>query len=316
MIPVVPIIVGPSASGKTLLSLRIAERKPCEIVSADSRQIYKRMDIGTAKPTQSERARVRHHCIDLLEPDEIFSAGRFGPMARGLVSDIFSRGLTPLVVGGSGLYVRALVDGIIEGSFRDDDLRKRLNEEAETQGLDALHRRLLSSDPDAARKIHANDRKRIIRALEVGLLSGVPLSTLQRDGTVKADFVPRFFGLDWPRDVLYRRIDARVDGMIHDGLVREVQDLVSRGFSLENNAMDSVGYKEILRHLNGELELGAAVEAIKKNTRRFAKRQMTWFHGDPRIRWFDVEKAEDLTSIADQIVDALFQGPRALELSG
>jgi tRNA dimethylallyltransferase len=305
MIPAVPILVGPTASGKTLISLRIAERIPCEVVSADSRQMFKHMDVGTAKPSSSETKKVRHHCIDLFAPDEVFSAGQFGPMARVIVRDILSRGLMPLVVGGSGLYIRALVDGIFEGGFKDDELRSKLNEEAETGGLEVLYRRLMSSDPDAARKIHANDRKRIIRALEVGMLSGKRISTLQKDNTIRADWTPRFFGLEWPRDTLCSRIDTRVDGMIRDGLVREVRELAARGYSLRNNAMDSVGYKEILRFLDGELELDEAVEEIKKNTRRFAKRQMTWFHRDPRIRWFAVRETEELLSIANHIAAEL-----------
>jgi tRNA dimethylallyltransferase len=305
MNPDVPIIVGPTASGKTHVSLNLAERMPCEIVSADSRQIFRHMDIGTAKPSPSERARVRHHFIDRLEPDEVFSAGQYGTLARAVVRDIFARGLTPLVVGGSGLYLRALVDGIFEGSFRDEELRGRLREEAETQGLDSLYRRLSSLDPDAARKIHANDQKRIIRALEVCLVSGAPFSRLQRDGTLKADWTPRFFGLNWPREILYRRIDDRVGAMIRDGLVREVQDLVARGFTRRHNALDSVGYKEILLYLDAGLELEAAVELIRKNTRRFAKRQMTWFRGDGRIRWIDVRDIEDLTSVSGRILDLL-----------
>jgi tRNA dimethylallyltransferase len=311
MISGVPILVGPTGSGKTQLSLLIAERMPCEIVSADSRQIYRHMDIGTAKPSPAVRRRFRHHCIDLFEPDEVFSAGRFGPLARGIVDDIFSRGLTPLVVGGSGLYIRALVDGIFEGSFRDEGLRRSLNEEAEKRGLDALYRRLSSLDPDAARKIHANDRKRIIRALEVRLLSGIPLSTLQREGTVKAGWTPLFFGLNWPRDILVRRIGERVDAMLRDGLVREVRELALKGYSLRHNAMDSVGYKEILMHLDGTLGLDAAVELIKQNTRRFAKRQMTWFRGEPRIRWFDVRETGDLASVGDRIAADIESGTRS-----
>ena len=306
MIQPVPILVGPTASGKTALSLLLAQRMRCEIVSADSRQIYKRMDIGTAKPSPSERERIRHHCIDILDPDEDFSAGRYGPMARQRVHDIDSRGLVPLVVGGSGLYVRALVDGIFEGGFRDETIRLRLKEEAETEGPEFLHRRLESLDPDAAARIHPNDGKRIIRALEVRSLSGVPLSKLQREGTVRADFPPRLFGIDWPRDLLYGRIEDRVDGMVRSGLVQEVKDLVSSGYSLRNNALDSVGYKEILMVLEGKLELQAAVELIKKNTRRFAKRQMTWFRGDPRIRWFSVRSAEELSDVAERITEDLF----------
>jgi tRNA dimethylallyltransferase len=304
----VPILVGPTSSGKTALSLLLSRRMRCEIISADSRQIYRRMDIGTAKPSPSERERVRHHCIDILDPDEDFSAGQYGPLARRLVHDIDSRGLVPLVVGGSGLYIRALVDGIFEGGFRDEATRKQLKEEAEAEGPEVLHHRLEFLDPEAAARIHPNDGKRIIRALEVRSLSGVPLSKLQREGTIRADFPTRLFGLDWPRDLLYGRIEGRVDDMLRGGLIQEVQDLVSSGYSLGNNALDAVGYKEILMHLDGTLELEAAADLIKKNTRRFAKRQMTWFRGDPRIRWFHVRSAEELSDVAERIADDLSPG--------
>jgi len=303
MIPRVTILAGPTASGKTALSFLICERLPCEIISADSRQIYKSMDIGTAKPTPVERAGARHHCIDLLDPDVDFSAGRYGPLARQAVRDVLSRGAVPLVVGGSGLYIRALVDGIFEGRFRDEDARQRMREEVEAVGPEALHRRLASLDPEAATKIHPNDAKRIIRALEVLIASGVAISKLQRERTVRADFHLLMFGLDWPRDLLYRRIDERVDSMLSAGLVQEVRDLASRGYSLRNNALDSVGYREILMHLEGALDLDAAVDLIKQKTRRFAKRQMTWFRGDPRIRWFQVESVEEFSGITEQIVE-------------
>jgi tRNA dimethylallyltransferase len=277
----------------------------CEIVSADSRQVYRRMDIGTAKPSATERKAVRHHCIDILDPDEDFSAGLYGPVARRAVDEIFSRGTVPLLVGGSGLYIRALVDGIFEGGFRDDDLRKRLKEEAVRTGPEALHRRLAAVDPAAAGRIHPNDAKRIIRGLEVHAASGTAISKLQSEGTVPAGFRVKMFGLDWPRETLYRRIDERVDAMIAAGLVREVEDLASSGYSLRNNALDSVGYREILMHLNGMIGLEEAVELVRKNTRRFAKRQMTWFRGDPRIRWFSLESAGELPGIAERILAEL-----------
>jgi tRNA dimethylallyltransferase len=305
MISVVPIIVGPTASGKTALSMLLCRRMSCEIVSADSRQVYRRMDIGTAKPSPAEREAVRHHCMDILDPDVDFSAGRYGPMARLSVGDISSRGKVPLVVGGSGLYIRALVDGIFEGGFRDEDLRKRLKEESLLTGPEALHGRLAALDPAAAARIHPNDGKRIIRGLEVCASSGTAISKLQAEGTVPADFPVIMFGLDWPRELLYHRIEKRVDAMLAAGLVREVEDLVSSGYSLRNNALDSVGYREILMHLDGILGLEEAVELVKKNSRRFAKRQMTWFRGDPRIRWFRVESDEALSGIAERIIDEL-----------
>lgn len=298
----IPILVGPTASGKTDLSLRIAERLSFEILSADSRQVYRHMDIGTAKPTEEERRRVPHHCIDIADPDAVFSAGQYGMLARGIVRGILSRNKTALVVGGSGLYIRALVDGIFHGNFRDEGVRRRLNEEAEGLGLESMHRCLRDVDPVAAGRIHPNDRRRIIRALEVCAISGRPLSRLQKEGTEPADFDPLFFGLNWPRDVLYERIERRVDRMMEKGLVDEVRKLKETGYSPAHNAMDSVGYREIFHHLDGRITLEEAVALIKKNTRRFAKRQMTWFRSDRRIEWMEVRDSMEFDGMADRIV--------------
>jgi tRNA dimethylallyltransferase len=301
----VPLLIGPTASGKTDLSLRIAGSLPVEIVSADSRQIYKHMDIGTAKPGTEELRRVSHHCIDIVEPDVVFSAGQYGTLARAIGEDILSRNKIPLIVGGSGLYIRALVDGIFSGNFKNDEVRKRLSEEVDERGLDVLYRRLQKTDPLSAEKIHSNDRKRIIRALEVFELSGIPVSMLRKEGTEPADFHPLFFGLNWPREVLYDRIERRVDRMMEEGLVREVQKLKDMGFSLQHNAMNSVGYREMVQHLEGWITLDEAVTLIKKNTRRFAKRQMTWFRSNKRIQWLDIREPADLDGFAERIVQAV-----------
>ena len=298
----VPLLVGPTASGKTDLSLRIADRIPCEIVCADSRQIYRHMDIGTAKPTPEQRSAVAHHCIDILDPDADFSAGQYGTLACRIVHEIHARKRIPLVVGGSGLYIRALTDGIFTGNFKDQGLRERLNREADEVGTEALHERLRNLDLSAAEKIHSNDRKRTIRALEVIELSGQPLSRLQKELTKPADFPSVFFGLNWPRSMLYRRIEERVDRMISDGLVDEVHQLHFMGYSQKCNSMNSVGYKEISQYIEGHTTLEEAVALIKKNTRRFAKRQMTWFRSDRRIQWIDIQSTDDLDVAVDRIV--------------
>lgn len=299
------LIVGPTASGKTQLSMRVAKKCDVEIVSADSRQIYRTMDIGTAKPTPSEREVVPHHCIDIKNPDESFSAGEYGQLSRHIICGIFSRGRTPVVVGGSGLYIRAMVDGVFSGDYRDATLRERLKRRADEEGLVVFYNWLSEVDPIAARKIHPNDRKRIIRALEVYELSGKPISRVQKEKTEPADFVPIFWGLRWDRDDLYRRIERRVDDMVQAGLVQEVERLKEMGFGLDHNSLDSVGYREVFAYLDGNTSSEEMVKLIKRNTRRFAKKQMTWFRRDSRIRWIDVQEPVDWNDIAQQVLGSV-----------
>ena len=272
-----------------------------EIVSADSRQVYRHMDIGTAKPSPEEREKIPHHCIDIRDPDEFFSAGEYGKLARRIVSEILTRGRLPIVVGGSGLYIRALVDGVFSGDFRDPVLRMKLNRQADEMSLECLYDRLRQIDPVAAQKIHPNDRKRIVRALEVCELSGRPVSKIQEEKTEPADFVPEFWGLRWPREVLYRRIEERVDRMMDAGLVKEVERLLGNGYGPELNSLDSVGYKEVFGYLDGNTTLAETVALIKQNTRRFAKKQMTWFRRDRRIQWIDVEEPVDCDGVVGRI---------------
>ena len=299
-------IVGPTASGKTTLSLNVAERLTGEIVSADSRQVYRYMDIGTAKPNAEDRNRLPHHCIDILDPDEPFSAGEYGKMARNIVEKIHNLGKITIVVGGSGLYIRALIDGMFAGKFKDEELRMKLEQQADEEGLAVLFDRLESIDPESARRIHPNDRKRIIRALEATELAGMPMSQLQSEHTLAPDYSVRWIGLNWPRSLLYHRIEDRVDVMIDSGLIEEVERLREMGYSRDLNSMDSLGYKEVFAYLDGELTQEGMHETIKQNTRRFAKRQMTWFRRDDRIRWYAPKDENDLSSIA---LDFL-SGPR------
>jgi tRNA dimethylallyltransferase len=299
------VVVGPTASGKTRLSLSIAKIGDGEIVSADSRQIYRYLEIGTAKPSKNEMEGIPHHCIDIINPDESFSAGAYGKYARHIVSEIHARRHLPIVVGGSGLYIRALVDGIFWEECKDPELREKLKEEAEKKGLNILYQRLCKVDPEAAEKIHTNDKKRIIRALEVYEITGQPISRMQKEKTQPADFSTHFWGLRWPREVLYQRINKRVDTMLEKGLVEEVKQLQSQGLGPALNALDSVGYKEIFAFLQGECSYGEAIEQIKRNTRRFAKKQLVWFRGDRRIRWIDMEAPVDWRGIARQILSEL-----------
>ncbi len=282
----IPIIVGPTASGKSALAVALARRLGGEVISADSRQLYRFMDVGTAKPTREEREGVPHHGFDLVAPDEEYSAGRFAREARGWIKGIQERGHQPIVAGGSGLYLEALVDGFFAGEDgKDPDLRKELERREGTEGLARLYEELEQRDPAYAAKTLPGDRQRILRALEVAITTGKPFSSLhdrQRDGL---DQPVRWYGLDWPREVLYERIDRRVDEMLDRGLVAEVRGLLDRGYS-GTNAMKSVGYAEIVDWLEGRVEtLAEAAETIRRNTRHYAKRQLTWFRRNDRITW-------------------------------
>lgn len=274
------VIAGPTASGKTSLSLSLAERLNGEIVSADSMQIYRRMDIGTAKASAAERARVPHHMIDIAEPDEDYSVARYVNDAARCCDDILERGKLPLIVGGTGLYIDSLLSGRSFGE-RDEDpsLRNSLNVKYDTIGGDAMLEELREFDPDRAALLHSADRKRIIRAFEVYILSGKTIS--QHDAETRAlpsryealFIIPGFRN----RSALYSRIDIRVDDMLESGLVNEVRKLLESGISSKCTAMQAIGYKEIAEYLKGNIPLDSATETIKQSSRRYAKRQLTWF---------------------------------------
>jgi tRNA dimethylallyltransferase len=279
-------VVGPTASGKTALAIELAERLNTEIVSADSMQVYRGMEIGTAAPTAEERARVPHHLVSFLDPMEVFSAGKFERQAREIVERLNAAGKTAVVVGGSGLYLRALLDGLFPGPTADEEIRERLRVEAETEGVEALYRRLEEVDPEYAAAILPGDLRRIVRALEVYEITGEAMSALHRQHreAVKPLSSVQVI-LDWPRDELYARIDARVDRMIAGGFLDEVRGLLERGYAERLASLRSLGYGEMTAHLKGELSLGEAIELMKRNTRRFAKRQLIWFRADPRVYW-------------------------------
>lgn len=305
---VVPVlaVVGPTASGKTALALDLAERLDTEIVSADSMQFYRGMEIGTGAPIAPELARVRHHFIGFLRPDEAFSAGAYEIAARDVVAALNARGKTAVVVGGSGLYVSALIDGLFPGPGKDETVRARLQAEAEDAGVGELYARLAAVDNDYARTINPNDLRRIVRALEVFELTGRPLSALHREHRESERSLNAVqVGLDYPRDELYARIEARVDQMLASGLVAEVERLIDEGYGADIERLRSLGYREMAAYLRGESTLDEAVELMKRNTRRYAKRQLTWFRGDPRVKWLKAGGDRTLAALAEEAIEAM-----------
>jgi len=298
------VLVGPTASGKSRLSIPLASRLNGEIISADSRQIYRHMDIGTAKPSPGERGKIRHYFVDELDPAEHFDAGEFGRRGRGTIDEVFRKGKLPIVVGGSGLYIRALVDGFFEGPSADSGVRTELFERAREDGNESLLRELERVDPEAARGMLPTNIRRIVRALEVYTLTGAPMTSLQKSN-VPANFVPTIFGLRWKRDLLYRRINERVDKMLADGFLEEVRRLQQLGYSPDLNALQTVGYKEAFEHLGGRISEDVMIELMKRNSRRYAKRQMTWFRGDERIVWIDVSDESGFDEIAESIAEQM-----------
>ncbi|MBI1936813.1 MAG: tRNA (adenosine(37)-N6)-dimethylallyltransferase MiaA [Ignavibacteriales bacterium] len=291
------VIVGPTCSGKTKLSISLAEKMNGEIISADSRQIYKYLDIGTAKPLPEELRKVKHHFVDCFEPEGDYNVSKFETDALNIIEKLFAENKTPILCGGSGLYIKALVDGIFNTIDVDVEFREELKKNRELFGNEHLYEELKKVDPVSAANMLPQNWKRVMRALEVYHLSGVPIRQFQeiyKRDNVNISFVQ--FGLNWERQILYKNIEKRVDKMIGDGLVDEVEKILSKGYSKELNSLNTVGYKEIISFLNNEYPLERAIELIKRNTRRFAKRQMTWFRKDERINWIDVTNDKDFSS--------------------
>ncbi|MCL4489642.1 MAG: tRNA (adenosine(37)-N6)-dimethylallyltransferase MiaA [Chloroflexi bacterium] len=280
-------ILGPTAVGKTRAAIQLAEELHGEIVSADSRLVYRGMDIGTAKPTLQEQRRVPHHLIDLVEPGESFSLAQYQQQAYATIADIHARGKVPFLVGGSGLYVRAVLDGLAIPRVAPNLERRQ---ELEQQATAALYTRLRQMDPIAADRIDPRNKRRIIRAIEVSETAGEPISRLQSERAPSYRILR--IGLTLPREELYRRINARVDAMMASGLVEEVKGLIDRGYPLDAPAMSGLGYRQIALYVRGEATLDEAVRLLKRDTRRFVHHQYSWFRlDDPRIRWFDLSKA-------------------------
>lgn len=286
--PPLLVLVGPTAVGKTGLSISIAKAWNCEILSGDSMQVYKGMDIGTAKIRPEEMGGIPHHSIDIVRPDQTFNAADFQRMARPLIADIASRGKLPFIVGGTGLYIESLIYGyeFSEGGA-DEAFRREQQAVLAAHGEQALHDRLREIDPLTADRLHPNDHRRVIRALEVAHLTGIPQSEHLAHQRRESPYRLCLLGLAMERERLYRRIEERIDEMLAGGLVAEVAGLLAAGYGRELPAMQGLGYKEIFAHLAGELTLAEAVALLKRNTRRFAKRQLSWFRHMSEITWIE-----------------------------
>lgn len=298
-------IVGPTASGKTDVAIALAERLGTEIVSADSMQFYRGMAIGTGQPTPEQLARVPHHFIGHLRPDEFVSAGLYGEQARAVVARLNAEGKAAVVVGGSGLYLRALIDGLFEGPGRSCDIRERLHALADAGETPALYARLQALDPAYAGTVYPGDLKRIVRALEVHELTGKPLSAHHAEQQADGEALDAAqVGLDWPRETLYARINSRVLAMFEAGLVHEVESLLQAGFETQMERIKSIGYREVMAHLRGGAGLEETVAAVQMQHRRYAKRQLTWFRRDTRIHWVPMG-AEPSVFQAERVVQHL-----------
>jgi tRNA dimethylallyltransferase len=291
MKPKLIIVLGPTASGKSEIALRLAEEREGEIINADSLQVYRYLDIGTGKPSAEERARVPHHLIDIVDPDEEFHVAMFRHLALDAVSKIVARGKPVIVCGGTGLYIKALTRGLFQGPQRSKEFRQRIDEEIEQKGLGVAYQRLERLDPAMIGHIHPNDRQRIIRALEVYEITGKPMSEWQRGHAFKDDpFDTLKIGANREREELYQRINARCQRMIQEGLLAEVQSLVSRGYGLGLKPMQSVGYRHMGLVSQNKLMLEEALALMQSDTRHLAKRQLTWFRQDRGIKWFHPER--------------------------
>ena len=288
VLPGIVVICGPTGSGKSELALRLAERFDGEIVNADSMQVYVGLNIGTAKPSAESMQRFPHHLFDIVTPDQEFTAADYSRHGRQVILDICARGKTVIVVGGTGLYIRALLGGLAESPGGDEDYRAELTTIADRDGNIVLLERLEKIDPQTAARLHVNDRFRIIRALEVYHQSGRPFSAYQT-GFVEQWCIPYKIGINVSREELYKRINCRVEQMLAAGLVEEVQSLLAAGYHRGLKALRSIGYKEICACLAGELSLAEATELIKRDSRRYAKRQLTWFKKEPDINWVEYQ---------------------------
>ncbi len=299
------VITGPTATGKSRIGVLVAELVDGEIVSADSMLVYKGMEIGTAKPAGTEMHNIPHHLIDIVNPDQEYSVALFQKQARANIADILGRNKLPVMVGGAGLYIKAVIDGYDFSSARGSEhFRNKLLKESDDKGPESLHRRLSKIDPQAASNLHPKDVRRVIRALEVYSLTDRPISSYHKmlDQPLYELYM---FGLTMGREKLYRRIEQRVDNILAAGLIEEVSGLLKQGYSKELNSMRGIGYKEIAAYLAGEVSLEKAIEILKRNTRRYAKRQLTFFRRDSRIKWFNVCEYDDSLSVAKEIIGCL-----------
>lgn len=296
------VLVGPTAVGKTALSLEIAKHLPVEIISGDSMQVYRGMDIGTGKVTSEERKLVPHHMLDIRNPDEPFSVSEFKEKTQTLIGEINTRNKLPMIVGGTGLYIEAVCYdyGFSEASI-DESFRAKLRDEALAYGSKALHEKLRLQDADAAARIHPNDLRRIIRALEVMHQTGQKFSLYQKEAKKESPYQLCLIGLTMERDQLYKRIEQRIDQMLEQGWLEEVRELKRQGYTEETVSMQALGYRELVQYLDGELPFDEAIRLIKRNTRRFAKRQLSWFRHMRDIQWVYLSEEKEKEAIMREI---------------
>ena len=299
------VICGPTGIGKTALSLMMAEEFKGEIVGADSMQIYRFMDVGTAKPSLKERSRIPHHMIDIIPPDSPFDAASYAKLAREAILKIREQGRVPFVVGGTGFYIKALLYGLFQAKPADPAVRQRLKNDAASYGGAYVYEKLLLCDPAAADRIHPNDTYRIIRALEVYEISGKSMSEFQKShGFADSPYAVLKIGLLIPREQLYERIDHRVDKMIEDDLLNEVKNLLEMGFADDLRPMQALGYRHMVDFLRGRMSWDDTIYTLKRDTRRYAKRQLTWFQNDPEVIWRSPDEHGEITELIHRFLNA------------
>ena len=310
--PVV-VIVGPTAVGKSRVAVEVAKVFETEVLTADSRQVYRGMDVGTDKPTLEERQDVPHRLIDLVNPDESFNAGFYRRQAIDEIERLYRDGRLPLVVGGTGLYVRTLLKGLCDAPPADPLVRAVLLREAKDQGCDRLYARLVDVDPTSAARLHPRDESKVIRALEVHQLSGRRMSEFQGEhGFAERPFSALIIGLNRDRGTLYRRIEERIDWQLAHGLIEETRQLLAQGYRRTSAAMKGLGYRQVAEHLAGECDAAEMVRRFKRDTRHFSKRQMTWFRKEPGVQWLTIEESESVQHTAAQVIGQVDQFLTAL----
>jgi tRNA dimethylallyltransferase len=303
-LPQVIVICGPTGIGKTALAIDLAESFHGEIISADSMQIYRHMNIGTAKPTQAERGVMPHHMVDIVDPNGHFDAALFSALAREKIHQLHRQGITPFIVGGTGFYIKALIHGIFQVDPTDSAVRVSLKKEADEKGTAFLYQRLSQHDPEMAKNIHPNDTYRIIRAIEIFEITGKPLSEHHQEHKFEERcFHSLKIGLFMERQRLYGRINRRVDAMMAEGLVEEVKHLLEMGYSSDLKPLQSIGYRHVTDFLKGNLSWEETIRTLKRDTRRYAKRQITWFKADPEIVWLEPEKYDKIHQLTKNFLD-------------
>jgi tRNA dimethylallyltransferase len=300
--PVV-VIVGPTAVGKSRIAVEVAKAFETEVLTADSRQVYRGMDVGTDKPAPEERQGIPHRLIDLVGPDESFNAGLYRRQAIDEIERLYRDRRLPLVVGGTGLYVRTLLKGLCDAPPTDPIVRAALKQEAEDQGHDRLYARLVEVDPVAASRLHPRDESKVLRALEVYQLSGRRMSEFQQEhGFAERPFSTLMIGLNRDRDALYRRIEERIDWQLAHGLIEETKQLLDQGYQRDSAAMKGLGYRQVAEHLAGAYDSAEMVRRFKRDTRRFSKRQMTWFRKEPWIQWLTIVVSESVQHTTARVI--------------